>query len=160
MKIILRNKYLSRQRFSRYLQAAGSNSTRAKRLYAANIRLAQAFHPILSQFEVVFRNSLNTVLATHFADPQGNPHNSRKDHFRSNFWLLACLFCALQLCFGCRTADLCISSQASIPEQGKRSPQIGRYQEFQKQDESLRAALLQRKQYRLYPRNENKVDAI
>ena len=69
MKIALRNKYLSRQRFNRYLLATGNNNIRAKRLYAANIRLAQAFHPILSQFEVVFRNSLNTILATHFADP-------------------------------------------------------------------------------------------
>jgi hypothetical protein len=69
MKIIIRNKYLSRQRFSRYLLAAGNNNNRARRLYAANIQLAQVFHPILSQFEVVFRNSLNTVLTTHFADP-------------------------------------------------------------------------------------------
>lgn len=68
MKIRLRNKYLSRQRFNRYLHATGNDNTRAKKLYAANIRLAQAFHPILSQFEVVFRNSLNDVLATHFAD--------------------------------------------------------------------------------------------
>lgn len=69
MKIALRNKYLSSQRFSRYLQATGNNNIRAKRLYAANIRLAQAFHPLLSQFEVVLRNSLNTVLTAHFADP-------------------------------------------------------------------------------------------
>jgi hypothetical protein len=69
MNIALRNKYLSRQRFSRYLLATSNNNLRAKRLYAANIRLAQAFHPILSQFEVVMRNALNTVLATHFSDP-------------------------------------------------------------------------------------------
>jgi hypothetical protein len=68
MKIALRDKYLSRQRFNRYLLAAGNHNTRAKKLYAANIRLAQAFHPILSQFEVVLKNSLNTVLTTHFAD--------------------------------------------------------------------------------------------
>jgi hypothetical protein len=69
MKIALRNKYLSRQRFNRYLLATGYNNSRAKKLYAANIRLAQAFHPILGQFEVVLRNSLNAVLASHFADP-------------------------------------------------------------------------------------------
>ena len=68
MKIVLRNKFLSIQRFNRYLLATGNNNIRAKRLYAANIRLAQAFHPLLSQFEVVLRNSLNTVLTTHFAD--------------------------------------------------------------------------------------------
>lgn len=68
MKIALRNKYLSRQRFNRYLVAASNNNSRAKRLYASNIRLAQAFHPILSQFEVVLRNSLNVLLTAHFAD--------------------------------------------------------------------------------------------
>jgi hypothetical protein len=69
MRIALRNKYLSRQRFNRYLVATGNNNTRAKKLYAANIRLAQSFHPVLSQFEVVLRNCLNTVLTTHFSDP-------------------------------------------------------------------------------------------
>lgn len=68
MKIELRGKYLSRPRYNRYLTATANNSNRAKRLYTANIRLAQAFHPILSQFEVVLRNSLNNVLSAHFAD--------------------------------------------------------------------------------------------
>jgi hypothetical protein len=69
MKIELRNKYFSRPRYNRYLNAAGNNREKAKRLYNANIRLAQAFHPILSQFEVILRNSLNIILSTHFADP-------------------------------------------------------------------------------------------
>lgn len=69
MKLELRNKHFSRPRYNRYLNAAGNNKERAKKLYNANIRLAQAFHPILSQFEVVLRNSLNITLSTHFADP-------------------------------------------------------------------------------------------
>jgi hypothetical protein len=69
MRIELRNKYLSRPRYNRYLIATANNKNRANRLYNANIRLAQAFHPILSQFEVVLRNSLNIVLASHFTDP-------------------------------------------------------------------------------------------
>jgi hypothetical protein len=68
MKIEFRGKYLSRPRYNRYLTATANNTHRAKRLYTANIRLAQAFHPILSQFEVVLRNSLNNVLSIHFAD--------------------------------------------------------------------------------------------
>ncbi len=68
MKIELRNKYLSRPRYNRYLTATANNKNRAQRLYNANIRLAQAFHPILSQFEVVLRNSLNIVLSAHFTD--------------------------------------------------------------------------------------------
>lgn len=46
----------------------GNDSNRAKKLYHANIRLAQSFHPILSQFEVIFRNSLNTILSGYFTD--------------------------------------------------------------------------------------------
>lgn len=68
MKNILRNKYLSRPRYNRYLTAVGNDNNRAKRLYNANIRLAQSFHQILSQFEVVLRNSLNNKLSVHFAD--------------------------------------------------------------------------------------------
>lgn len=69
MRIELRNKYLSRTRYNRYLIATANDKSRAIRLYNANIRLAQAFHPILSQFEVVLRNSLNIVLTSHFSDP-------------------------------------------------------------------------------------------
>ena len=69
MKIELRNKYLSRPRYNRYLNATANNSERAKKLYNANIRLAQAFHPMLSQFEVILRNSLNLILSAHFTDP-------------------------------------------------------------------------------------------
>jgi len=69
MRLELRNKYFSRTRYNRYLNASGNNNDRAKKLYNANIRLAQAFHPILSQFEVVLRNSLNIILSTHFTDP-------------------------------------------------------------------------------------------
>ena len=68
MKIELHNKYLSRPRYNRYLIATENNNGRAQKLYLANIRLAQAFHPILSQFEVVLRNSINTILSAHFAD--------------------------------------------------------------------------------------------
>jgi hypothetical protein len=69
MKKELRYKYFSRPRYNRYLAATAYNNDRAKRLYNANIRLAQAFHPILSQFEVILRNSLCLKMATHFADP-------------------------------------------------------------------------------------------
>jgi len=68
MKLQLRNKYLSRPRINRYLLATGNDNSKAKRLYKANIRLAQAFHPILSQFEVILRNSLNQRLANYFSD--------------------------------------------------------------------------------------------
>jgi hypothetical protein len=69
MKISLRTQYLSTPRYGRYLQATNHDTERAKKLYHANIRLAQAFHPVLSQFEVVLRNSLHNILTAHFNDP-------------------------------------------------------------------------------------------
>lgn len=68
MRNELRNKYLSRPRLNRYLNATDNNKNLSKRLYNANIRLAQATHPILTQFEVVLRNSLNLQLSSHFLD--------------------------------------------------------------------------------------------
>lgn len=68
MKSDLRYKYLSRPRYNRHLIATGNDINRAKRLYNANIRLAQAFHPIITQFEVVLRNSLNLQLGCYFVD--------------------------------------------------------------------------------------------
>jgi len=67
MKIALRDKYLSRSRFNRYLISTGNDLSRANRLYKANIRLGQAFYPLLSQFEVIFRNSLDQELSDHFS---------------------------------------------------------------------------------------------
>ena len=68
MRNELRNKYLSRPRNNRYLNATANDKNRAKRLYNANIRLAQAMHPLLTQFEVVLRNSLNVQLSSYFVD--------------------------------------------------------------------------------------------
>jgi hypothetical protein len=68
MRLDLRYRYISRPRYNRYLAATGNDKNKAKRLYNANMRLAQAFHPILSQFEVILRNSINQNLSTHFGD--------------------------------------------------------------------------------------------
>lgn len=59
---------MSGPRYNRYLIATGNDKNRARKLYNANIRLAQAFHPILTQFEVVLRNAINSVLSNHFGD--------------------------------------------------------------------------------------------
>ena len=37
-------------------------------LYFANMKIAQAFHPLLSAFEVILRNQLHYALARHFSD--------------------------------------------------------------------------------------------
>lgn len=61
--------YFSAARVNRYLLAADNNKSRAVKLYKANLKTSQAFHPLLGIFEVVLRNRLNDILAAHFADP-------------------------------------------------------------------------------------------
>ena len=61
--------YLSSQRIDRYLIATGNRKTRAVRLYKANLKIAQSFHPLLGALEVTLRNRINTILSAHFSDP-------------------------------------------------------------------------------------------
>lgn len=46
----------------------GNDDKKAEKLYKGNIELSQAFQPLLAQFEIVFRNTLNDVLAGYFGD--------------------------------------------------------------------------------------------
>lgn len=92
MRIDLRNTYLSKPRYNRYLNATGNDIKRAKRLYNANIRLAQSIHPLLTQFEVALRNSLNIHLASYFGDSnwiltQKNGFMHDKSLSRSKYFL-------------------------------------------------------------------------
>lgn len=96
MRKDLRHTYLSRPRYNRYLLATNNDNERAKKLYNANIRLAQSFHPILSQFEVVLRNSINLKLSHHFSDIEWiiNQKNGfmRHNSLRySHFFLKSCV---------------------------------------------------------------------
>lgn len=61
--------YFSASRVNRYLLATNNLSIKAVKLYKANLKTSQAFHPILGIFEVVFRNKLNDILTSHFTDP-------------------------------------------------------------------------------------------
>ncbi|GAA3930250.1 hypothetical protein GO495_07380 [Chitinophaga oryziterrae] len=63
--------YLSAQRIDRYLAATENNKHKAIRLYKANLKIAQAFHPLLGIMEVTLRNRINTILTNHFTDPNG-----------------------------------------------------------------------------------------
>ncbi len=60
--------YTSAPRINKYLNATGSK-TKAVRLYKANLKIAQAFHPLLGIVEVAIRNRINTLLSAHFSDP-------------------------------------------------------------------------------------------
>jgi hypothetical protein len=59
----------SQQRLNRYLYACGNSKLRAKKLYRANLKLAQSFYPILNLFEVVIRNRMHYQLSSHFTNP-------------------------------------------------------------------------------------------
>jgi hypothetical protein len=61
--------YLSSQRIDRYLIATGNQKTRTVRLYEANLKIAQSFHPLLGALEVILRNRITTILTAHFSDP-------------------------------------------------------------------------------------------
>ena len=64
----LKEKYLSKARFNRYLIATGNDVEKANVLYKENILLSQAFHPMLTQFEVFLRNSISIILTKYFSD--------------------------------------------------------------------------------------------
>lgn len=69
MKIKDFRHYFSSARVNRYLLATGNSSNRTMKLYKANLRISQSFHPLLGVFEVVLRNRINDVLTVHFVDP-------------------------------------------------------------------------------------------
>ena len=63
------SQYFSAARVNRYLIAAGHSKSGAVKLYKANLKTSQAFHPLLGVIEVVLRNRLNDILTAHFKDP-------------------------------------------------------------------------------------------
>lgn len=64
------SKLYSNARVSRYVKAANGDKRKAQKMYYANARIAQAFQPLLSFFEVILRNQLHYALASHFNDVQ------------------------------------------------------------------------------------------
>ena len=58
----------SNSRVSKYFRATNRNKNKAVMLYFANLKIAQAFHSLLSSFEVILRNQLHYALARHFSD--------------------------------------------------------------------------------------------
>lgn len=92
MRKTLINKYISEPRFNRYLRSMNNDESKARKLYNSNVRLAQTFHPIITQFEVIFRNSINECLNIHFSDSnwiinQKSQFMSDSSLGRSNFFL-------------------------------------------------------------------------
>ena len=60
--------YFSEPRVSRFLQATQGSPIASQNLYKGNLKVSQAFHPLLGIFEVVLRNRLNDIMTAHFLD--------------------------------------------------------------------------------------------
>jgi hypothetical protein len=68
MKFKKTQSFLSIQRIDRYFVASGNSMPKAVKLYKANLKIAQSFHPLLGILEVILRNKINTILTLHFSD--------------------------------------------------------------------------------------------
>lgn len=69
MKFTKFRQHFSSPRIGRYLTACSNDMKRCVKLYKSNLKVAQAFHPLLGSLEVVFRNGINDQLTSFFADP-------------------------------------------------------------------------------------------
>lgn len=88
--------YVSQARLNRFLRACGGSKTKAQKLYKINLRVAQAFYPLLNLFEIFLRNALNNQIATHYGDPdwlqvQESGFMSHHSLSRSRFYLRECV---------------------------------------------------------------------
>jgi hypothetical protein len=61
--------YISQPRLNRFLIASGNSKEKAKRLYGVNLKVSQAFYPILNLFEIFLRNVVNYQVSSHYANP-------------------------------------------------------------------------------------------
>ena len=61
-------KYISASRLQTYEIVCLNNTKRALKFYQTNIRLSQAFYPLLSIVEVILRNAINEEMSAHFSD--------------------------------------------------------------------------------------------
>ncbi len=61
-------KYISEPRLQTYQSVCLNDTKRALKAYQTNIRLSQAFYPLLTIAEVILRNAINEEMSTHFSD--------------------------------------------------------------------------------------------
>jgi len=61
-------KYISRARLQHYENICSGEPRKTLKLYQTNLRLSQAFYPILSLFEVILRNAIDYELTLLFSD--------------------------------------------------------------------------------------------
>jgi len=63
-------KYISSSRLQGYEWVCNGNNRKTLKLYQTNLRLSQAFYPLLSLCEVILRNALNEELTNYFKDTE------------------------------------------------------------------------------------------
>lgn len=68
MKYNTFKKYFSNPRLQKYLNHFSGDENKALRLYRANLRLSQAFYPLLSTLEISLRNALDQHFSIYFSD--------------------------------------------------------------------------------------------
>ena len=61
--------YLSKPRLERFLKATMNSQAKAKKLYVVNLKVSQAFYPVLNLFEIFLRNTIDHHISNHFQDP-------------------------------------------------------------------------------------------
>ncbi len=61
--------FISQPKLERFLIATDNSKSKAQQLYRINLRVSQAFYPILNLFETFIRNTINNQVAAHFANP-------------------------------------------------------------------------------------------
>ena len=62
--------FVSKPRLERYLACCAYSQEKAMMLYGANLKVSQAFYPILNLFEIFLRNSIDDKLEIYFADSE------------------------------------------------------------------------------------------
>jgi hypothetical protein len=63
------SEYLSIPRMDRYFLASNCQKKKAISLYKANLKIAQSLYPLISVFEFILRNKINSELSIYFQDP-------------------------------------------------------------------------------------------
>lgn len=62
-------KLISQPRLDRFLIASGNSKAKAQKLYTGNLRISQAFYPVLNLFEIILRNKIHNRLSAFFTNP-------------------------------------------------------------------------------------------
>jgi hypothetical protein len=70
--------FVGKPRLDRFLNAAGNSKHRAQKLYRINIRVGQAFYPLLHLFETFLRNSVNHHVSVYCNSPDWIIHEKNR----------------------------------------------------------------------------------